>query len=114
MVLNRGPVPIGWAIADRSQGTQNVRGRFLQGVSDFADVGLEHGGTGTITPSGRGFSAGFNGNLTPSPNGGPYQNQSWGEEIGRLWHELDVRLEMDQMVFEVIPPAVTVVYIIKL
>ena len=45
-----GKVPNGWAICDGSNGTPDLRGRFLMGVSDFADVG-KRGGEPSIPAS---------------------------------------------------------------
>ncbi len=41
-----GNVPAGWAICDGANGTPDLRGKFLRGVSNFADVG-GHGGNNT-------------------------------------------------------------------
>ena len=38
-----GAIPAGWAVCDGSNGTPDLRGRFLMGVSDFADVGQTPG-----------------------------------------------------------------------
>ncbi|MEA2981194.1 MAG: hypothetical protein QOF09_3017 [Alphaproteobacteria bacterium] len=34
-----GAIPSGWAICDGTNGTPDLRGKFLRGVSNFADVG---------------------------------------------------------------------------
>lgn len=39
-----GAVPTGWAICDGSNGTPDLRQRFVMGVSDMADVGQGNGG----------------------------------------------------------------------
>lgn len=36
-------IPKGWAVCDGSRGTPDLRGRFLMGVSDAADIGKEGG-----------------------------------------------------------------------
>ena len=41
--VTSGQVPAGWAICDGSIGTPDLRGRFLRGVSDLADVGRTGG-----------------------------------------------------------------------
>lgn len=38
-----GPFPGGWAVCDGTNGTPDLRGRFLMGVSDMADVGNQGG-----------------------------------------------------------------------
>lgn len=43
-----GVFPGGWAVCDGTNGTPDLRGRFLMGVSDMADVG-KPGGSDTIT-----------------------------------------------------------------
>lgn len=37
--LKSGTIPAGWVICDGSNGTQDLRKRFLMGVGNFADVG---------------------------------------------------------------------------
>ena len=49
-----GPMPAGWAVCDGSNGTPDLRGRFLRGVSDMADVGRSGGrNTATLPQDGR-------------------------------------------------------------
>ncbi len=38
-----GEIPIGWAICDGSNGTPDMRGRFMKGAASFADVGQSGG-----------------------------------------------------------------------
>jgi hypothetical protein len=49
-----GAIPAGWAVCDGTNGTPDLRGRYLRGVATFADVGTmdgkekhHHGVTGT-------------------------------------------------------------------
>jgi len=45
-----GSMPAGWSVCDGTNGTPDLRKRFIRGVSDFADVGPK-GGSDTITVS---------------------------------------------------------------
>jgi hypothetical protein len=38
-----GAIPSGWAVCDGTNGTPDLRGRFLRGVATFADVGRMEG-----------------------------------------------------------------------
>lgn len=38
-----GPFPLGWAVCDGTNSTPDLRGRFLKGVTDMADVGVSDG-----------------------------------------------------------------------
>lgn len=40
-----GPLPAGWRICDGTEGTPDLRERFVRGVSDYADVGRIGGET---------------------------------------------------------------------
>ena len=108
-----GVVPSGWAICDGSKGTPDLRSKFLRGGSSLGDVGST-GGMEKFTIPGSTltvYASGWDGHLTKSPNGGPHQNQSWGN---KRWHRLRSKGQIPKIEFETAPPYVTVLFIMKL
>jgi len=76
-----GAIPTGWAVCDGTNGTPDLRGRYLLGVATFADVGQKpgqathtHGVSGGTSSArnnsdGWGFDAGADRNRSPSVTG---------------------------------------------
>lgn len=100
-----GPLPEGWVVCDGTNGTPDLRGRFLRGVAAFEEVGkLEgeekhvHKVAGRTGYEVEGTTSGPEGadNFTGDPN--------WNHK-----HDLDLQSgEADN-----IPPSMTVVYLLK-
>lgn len=108
-----GTVPEGWAICDGSNGTPDLRKKFLRGVSSFSDVGSSGGQEEIRLPESdiTVYASGWDNHLTESPNGGPQQNQSWGD---RQWHRLKSKGKIPAIEFDTIPPYMSVLFIMKL
>lgn len=108
-----GVIPKGWAICDGSNGTPDLRSRFLRGVGSFSDVGLPGGQERIIVPESdlTVYASGWDDHLTEAPNGGPEQFQSWGS--GR-WHRLKSKGKIPKVEFETLPPYTTILFIMKL
>jgi hypothetical protein len=104
----QGPVPDGWAICDGSQGTPDLRQRFLKGVSDFNDVG-QPGGAAQHQHSFSGTgSTGAPGHTAQGPD---QPNQ---EEFGSRIHTHSVVVNGTTAPESSYPPCVAVLFIMKL
>jgi len=99
-----GEIPQGWAICDGSNNTPDLRGRFLRGVSDFADVGRQMGSeTHNHSVSGRttGEVEGHYGGPEGADNG---SGGNWS-------HKHNFHAQTNQSAN--IPPSTTVLFIMK-
>jgi len=106
---NSGPIPNGWAICDGSNGTPDLRGKFLQGVGSVSEVSAAPVGSAShhhsVTISGETGQT-SRGNLYHVESGGPPQtrgldSQSPFSGSGNTSEESNI------------PPSIRVIYLMK-
>ena len=110
---NTGSVPNGWAICDGSNGTPDLRNKFLRGVASFGDVG-KSGGHETFRTEEfelTVYASGWDSHFTEHPNGGPKEHQSWEN---RRWHRLVSKGKLPATEVQTVPPYKTVLFIMKI
>ena len=107
-----GNIPNGWVVCDGTNGTPDLRNKFLRGGSSIGDL-KHHGGKDVFTIPERDirvFAAGWDNAMSESPNGGPEEHQSWRS---RRWHRLISKGKIQEEKIEILPPYQTVVFIMK-
>lgn len=91
--VRSGRIPDGWAVCDGSNGTPDLRGRFLRGTGSMAEVGKADGKDTADISSGNRKGSDFHWGDTPWRDG---PNPAIGQSIS------------------IVPPHVTVLYLMKL
>lgn len=100
-----GTVPTGWAICDGTNGTPDLRGRFLRGASSAAEVGRAEGSE-THAHHVSGLTSGeVNGHRSGAEGADNFSGSNWQHQ-----HSFSVNSGGASS----IPPSIRVLYIIKL
>lgn len=109
-----GVVPKGWAVCDGSNGTPDLRGRFLMGVSNFSDVG-QKGGSNTASisiPSHKhDIAKGSKQDALRAENGGGVMSHT--TVVDYLYNTYTVESGATSLNISALPPYETVLYIMK-
>lgn len=109
-----GRIPNGWAICDGSNGTPDLRGRFLRGVATFADVGVDTNAKETHSHSVSGSASGTTEPARDNPDPWRVHERAAPSATG-LDHTHKFSGEVKATTSQVphIPPNATVLYIMK-
>ena len=110
--VKEGVVPDGWMVCDGSNGTPDLRNRFLLGTANLADVGNTGGNKSFTIPerSVKAYANGWDSILTEHPNGGPEEGQDWRS---RRWHRLLSDVTVPSVEIPTVPPFASILFIMK-
>ncbi|NJL99046.1 MAG: tail fiber protein [Synechococcaceae cyanobacterium SM2_3_2] len=110
--FREGHVPEGWAVCDGSNGTPDLRDKFLMGTGTVSDVGAYGDGETVINgQSLKAYAENWDDFITEKPNGGPMAHSGWGNN---RWHRLVSKVDIPEIKFNSVPAFCKVLYIIKL
>lgn len=104
--------PDGWAICNGTQGTPDLSDKFILGAVAAKNIGEAVGQAQTVLPDRTIVvkSTGFNAEMSPHPNGGPWSGQPWYPPF----HGLNSAGVLPGQEFSNIPPSIKLLYIMKL